>query len=339
MKEQHVSYHEGGNLSASELVEKLSNIGRHEGARLLRELIQEEQELSLLNLLKPYEDKVPQVLRIMDLESIVALFEELDDYYIMKALFGNFQAVDEEKRQGILEQLDREKVALLFSRMSIATEIASATDTASLVRLFREMPTADEERIIGSLIPEKAADLAWTILGAENAVRSARLATILEHLDHQTQQKILSKMEPEHARRVLARMQHPGTSEFDAIDSREAQRRIAEMSPGQAADELKKANPVITVEVLKLADVGKAAQVLTIIAQRDPRLAADLLEEVNEKIIIGFKGQGKQRSRVEEFYACPAVGILENMDLTLETRDVDPIVIYVASELVVLGGE
>ena len=193
MKEQHVSHHEGGNLSASELVEKLSNIGRHEGARLLQELIQEEQELSLLNLLKPYEDKVPQVLRIMDLESIVALFEELDDYYIMKALFGNFQAVDEEKRQGILEQLDREKVALLFSRMSIgidspktaakvlanfpaliAAEIANATDTASLVRLFREMPTADEERIIGSLIPEKAADLARTILGAENAVRSTK---------------------------------------------------------------------------------------------------------------------------------------------------------------------
>ena len=92
-------------LSPAELAERLSSALPGDAAQWFQELIQEEQELSLRNLLKPYQDKVPLVLERMDVESIAQLFQGLNDYYIMKALFGNFRSVDEVKRQSILEMI------------------------------------------------------------------------------------------------------------------------------------------------------------------------------------------------------------------------------------------
>ena len=339
MREQFAMYHQISKLLPSELAEKLSDAKRVEGAQLLQELIEEEQELSLLNLLKAYEDKVPQVLQMMDVSSIVALFEELDDYHIMKALFGNFRAVDEEKRQKILEGLSRRKAALLLNRMSIgvdnpktaakilqhlpiqaATEVADAMEIASVIRILREMPIGDRGRMMTALTPERAADIAKAMLGSKNMVRRARLTNILKQLDDSVQQLILSKLEPEQRQGILAHMQRSRESEFDTIDPREAMLRVDETSPEELATELDKANPEKMLDILKLCDAGTAAQVLTVIAQHSPQKVADLLEEFNEKIIVGFRGSGIQRSCVEEIYMCPAAGILESMDLSLETN-------------------
>ncbi len=336
MRRQSVRHHQAGQLSPSELAERLASIERAEGARLLQELIEEEQELCLLNLLKPYQDKVPLVLQMMDAGSIVEIFEELNDYYIMKALFGNFRAVDEERRQEILKKLSREKVALLLNRMSIgvdnpktaarvlrdlplqaAADVVEAAEIASVLRIFREMPAGDRGKIMACLTPERAADLARAMLVPENIVRSARLANILQQLDEPGRQRILARLPPEQVQPVLAQMQRRETSEFDTIDSREARQRITEMSPAEAAEELDQADPEKAVDILKLCDARKAAEVLTAIARRNPQKAADLLEESNEKLLVGFRGSGRQRSGVEELYTCPAAAILESMDLSL----------------------
>ena len=336
MRETHVTNHPLSNLSLSELVERLLKAERAERARLFQRLIEEEQELSLLNLLKAYEDKVPLVLQMMDVKSVVELFEELDDYYIMKALFGNFRAVDEEKRQKILEGLSQRKTALLLNRMSIgvdnpkaaakilrdlpiqaASGVVDSMEIASAIRILREMPIDDKVRIMAGLTPERAAALVEAMLGPENVVRSARSANILHRLDDPGKRQILGKLKPEQAQRVLAQMKQWGESEFDTIDPRQAVLRLAEMCPEEAAAELDKANPEKMVDILKLCDAGKAAGVLTIIARHDPKKVADLLEETNEKIIIGFRGRGRQRACVEEIYMCPAAGILENMDMSL----------------------
>lgn len=337
MRQQPMRYHQVSQLSPSELTEKLTNSERVEGARLLQELIEEEQELSLLNLLKPYQDKVPLVLSMMDVGSIVEIFEELNDYYIMKALFGNFRAVDEEKRQEILKKLSPEKVALLLNRMSVGVDnpktaagilrnlplqitakVVAAVEIAGVLRIFKEIPVGDKGRIMACLTPERAADLARTMLVPENMVRSARLANILQQLDELGQQRILARLSPGQVQQILTQMQRWGASEFDTIIPREARHRITEMNPDEAAGELDKANLEKAVDILKLCDTRKAAKVLTIIARRDPQKVADLLEEINEKIIVGFRGSDRQRSAVEELYTCPAAAILEKIDLSLD---------------------
>ena len=124
--------HQVDQVIPSELADAVASSQPSEGALLLQKLVEEEQELSLLNRFKPYEDKVPLVLNAMDVCFIVAVFNELDDYYIMKALFGNFQAVDEAKRQRILEGIDHGKLALLLNRMSIG--IDSPKKAAQILR-------------------------------------------------------------------------------------------------------------------------------------------------------------------------------------------------------------
>ncbi len=337
MRQPPIRHHQLSQLSPSELAEKLTNAERAAGARLLQELIEEEQELSRLNLLKPYQDKVPLVLPMMAVDCIVEIFEELNDYYIVKALFGNFRAVDEEKRQEILRKLSREKVALLLNRMSIgvdnpktaarilidlptqtAAEAVEAAAIAGVLSIFREMPTAAKGRIMAGLSPERAADLARAMLVPQNLVSSARLANILRQLDEPGQQRILARLPPEMVPPVLRQLQCRERSEFDAINPRAARHRISGISPAAAARELDKTNPERAVAILKLANSRQAAKVLTVIARHHPQKVADLLEESNEKIIVGFRGSGRQRSAIEELYLCPAAAILENLDLSLD---------------------
>ena len=339
MKNTPMEHNPIDNLSPSELARRLSEAQTTEGAILFQELIEAEQELSLLNLLKPYQDRVPLVLQVMDVESIVRLLRELDDYYIMKALFGNFRTVDEEKRQRVLAGLDRGKLALLLNRMSIGvdnpraaasilrnlapeiiSQVADTVEMASVIRLLREMPAEHQGMVLASLRPERAAEIAEAILGAENAVRSARLAHILAQVDDPARRQVISMMKPDQARRVLEQMQLTAASRFDKMDPREIKLRCAEMTPEELAQELDHSDPLIAVEVLTLSDSWKAAHALTIMARDNPQSVADLLEEMNQKIIVGFTWHGRQRSCIEELYTCPAAAILGHLDLSLNSN-------------------
>ena len=318
------------------MLERLSTADCSEGACLFQELVEEQHELGLLNLLKPYEDKVPLVLQAMDIDLIVALFEELDEYYVVKALFGNFQAVNEERREDILRSLSRSKVGLILNRMSVgvdnpktagkilqsflqegAAEVVEAMGLDSVTRILREMPPEAEARLLSALRPEKIGAMVGVLLGPQNAVRTAKLANALKNLGESDQSRILSSMLPQEAQRVSTQLQASGSGEFDSIELRDAKVRFAEMPVEEAANELLKTDPEKMAGALKVGDTEKAAQGLAAIAQRDPQLAADLLEEINDQIILGFRGRGRDRSSIEEFYKCPAAGILENMDFSL----------------------
>ncbi|MEN8131294.1 MAG: phosphodiester glycosidase family protein [Pseudomonadota bacterium] len=337
MRERSTEDNPFSNLSPSEIVARLSKAKASEASRIFRGLIEKEQELSLRNLLKPYDDKVPLVLQQMDVSSIAGIFQELDDYHIMKALFGNFRTVREQKRQKILEVLERGKLALLLNRMSIgvdrpkeaakiirnlpirlATQTVDAMETVSVLRVFRELTPEHSSTIMANLSSNRAAELAEAMLGKHNAVRVARLANILRNMNDLSRQKILSAIQP--AQRDLLMMaigQSPG-SLFDNIDPRDAKHRCAEMPYEALALELDRANPETIVEVLKLMDSWKASQVLTIMGQSDVQKVADLLEEMNQKVIIGFRGHGKRKTCIQEIYSCPAAGILEHLDLGIQ---------------------
>jgi hypothetical protein len=109
-------------------------------------------------------------------------------------------------------------------------------------------------------------------------------------------------------------------SQFDNTDLREAKHRCVDMSPEELALALDRANPEKTVEILRLMDSWKASQVLTIMGLSDAQKAADLLEEMSEKVIIGFRGHGERKKYIEEVYICPQAGILENLDLGKESN-------------------
>jgi Mg/Co/Ni transporter MgtE len=321
-------------LSPSEIVERLFKTEGSEASRIFRGLIEKEQELSIRNLLKPYDDKVPLLLQKMDVPSITRIFNNLDDYYIMKALFGNFRTVELEKRQKILEGLERGKLALLLNRMSIgvdrpkaaariienlptqlACETVDAMETISILRIFRELTPESSSKILGNLPPNRTAKLALAMLGKPNTVRLARLAHLLQRMSRASQQKILSTMGPDQQTQLMTEVKLSQNSLFDSTDLREAKHRCVEMSSEELALELDRTNPEKTVQVLKLMDSWKASQVLTIMGLSDAQQAADLLEEMSENVIIGFRGHGKRKTYIEEVYICPQAGILENLDL------------------------
>jgi Mg/Co/Ni transporter MgtE len=334
MRERSTQDNRFSNLSPSDIVERLSKAKASEAARIFKGLIEKEQELSFRNLLKPYDDKVPLVLQQMDVNSITRIFQELDEYHIMKALFGNFRTVQERKRLKILEALERDKLALLFNYMSIgvdrpqeaakiikklpirlASQCVAVMETVSVLRVFRELKPEHRSKIMASLSPKRAAELAEAMLGKHNAVRLARLANILRYMDEPDRWEILGAIRPAQRDRLMAAIERSPGSLFDDMDPHEAKHRCAEMSYEALARELHRADPETTVEVLKLMDFRKASQVLTTMGQSDAQKVADLLEEMNDKIIIGFRGRGKNKICIEEMYFCPAAGILENLNL------------------------
>lgn len=324
-------------LSPAELVERLSSLLPEDAAQLFQELIQEEQELSLRNLLKPYQDKVPLVLERMDVESIAQLFHGLNDYYIMKALFGNFRSVDEVKRQSILEKIELGKVAMLLNRMSIGvdnpkiaakimktmpntlvSDIIDKMEVASVSKLLEEMPLKNRATIIAHLNAERAVEVARAILGSENSVRTARLANILQEMESEPRRELLSNLNLKQSQQVELQIQHKTRSPLEDLDARESKLRCVEMTIEELASALDQLDPEKMIEFLVHIDPLRCAQTLSIMGGADPQKVADLLEEMNRKIIIGFKGSGIHRTCVEELYTCPAAGILENLDFKLE---------------------
>ena len=83
---------------------------------------------------------------MMNVGSIVEIFEELNDYYIMKALFGNFRAVDGKKRQEILKKLSPEKVALLLNRMSVGVD-----NPKTAAGILRNLPLQITAKVVAAV--------------------------------------------------------------------------------------------------------------------------------------------------------------------------------------------
>lgn len=322
-------------LEPPELAARLQSMDPHDGARLFQALIEEEQRLSLLNLLKPYRDKVPLVLDRLEVPDIVRVFDHMDDYYIMKALFGNFRVVEEKTRQEILARLRQEKVAALLQRMSIGIDnpklaakvlsqlpldvrcgVAGRTATAAMVRVFAEMGTDAQASILGAVRTDEAVEVVHHMLGRANAVRTARVARVLRRMRADPRRAILAQLEATPRASLQEELGRQYRSPLMEMEMKEAKGVIEGLAASEAARRLREVDAAQQTDILRACEAKTAAAILTLLARQDHGLVADILEAINTKIIVDFKRREGTLQPVEEMYMCPAAGILEALDLS-----------------------
>jgi len=229
------------NLKLEEIIERIKGATTDRSAQLLQKLIAEEQELSRLNLLKAYEDKMSLVLQNLEISQIVDIFNQMDDYYILKALFGNFRAVDNRTRQEILERLSREKLALLLRRLSVGVdnpkiagkvlvslspssirEVMERMEEVVITHLISDIETADKIKILENSDPAKAARVSDILLKSGNTVRLACLTNILKHMEKTKRQRILEQMDTGRRELLEGQLRRHYTSSFEEMTSKEA---------------------------------------------------------------------------------------------------------------------
>lgn len=331
------NYQELLELEAPEIAEKLKTLEAPEAAKLFQALIKEEQRLSLLNLLKPYKDKVPLVLQRLELGEIVSIFNHLDDYYVMKALFGNFRVVEEQTRQQILESLKGEKVGALLRRMSTgvdnpktaakmlrklnprtASQAVEKMEPQAIVPILSgiEMEEAEKARLLGEVTPTCAAQIVVAMLGADNIVRTARVADILRHLPGERREEVIAGLPAPTRAALQGQIARRYDSDLERVTLKEAKGMLGRMETVEAADRLLTVNPARRAELLNTCEAQRAAEILTIWAEDDPGSVADLLEAVNTKIVADYKKREGILQPVEEMYMCPAASLLEKMDFS-----------------------
>ena len=173
-----------------------------EAAELLSRLIAEEKEMRLLNILKPYEDKVPKVLRRLKPSKAAQILDHLPPHEIKRALFDNYTRLEDELICDILTSLSPAKAAGVIERMSIGidapremarilqgcasdvlSEILELVNPPSIIRLMDEMEPEARARFLGSVEAEKCAQVLREMLSGENAVRMAQAAQILKQME------------------------------------------------------------------------------------------------------------------------------------------------------------
>lgn len=325
-------------LNPQGIVDKIRGGPVAAGAEILQALIEEEQELSRLNILKPYEDKVPLVLQRLDVPAMAAVFNQLDEYYILKALFGNFRTVEESIIEEVLEALNRGKAADLLERMSIGVdnpkkaarilkrlsptpmaEILARVHPACVVQFLDESEPEERTYILGGVRPRDAAAVLCELLAGDNRVRLARAASLLRRVGPEARQAILDAL-PEAEREALTgELARRMEGELTRMTVKEAKGAVNRVEAAQAAALLREVDGERQVEILKACGAERAAQILGHMAGEDPGMVADLLEEMNTSLILHLRQEGGKKIPVRELYIDRAAGVLERLDPRVET--------------------
>lgn len=326
-------------LSPEGIVAKIRESPVQDGAAILQALIEEEQELSRLNILKPYEDKVPLVLQRLDVPAIAGLFNHLNGYYILKALFGNFRAVEDGIIEEVLEALDRGPAADLLEHMSIGVDnpkkaarilrklsshavekTLERVHPACALQFFDELEPEERARILEAMSPGHSAAVLRELLSGDNRVRCARGAGLLRGVSPQKRQAILDSL-PEQPREALAgELARRYEGQLARVTVKEAKGLMNRASLAEAARMLREVDGERQVEILKACGAERAADILSLIAAEDPEAVADLLEELNTSILLHLRKEGGEKHPVRELYIDRAAGVLEKLDLRNEAN-------------------
>lgn len=315
------------------IVDKIRGGPVEAGAGILQALIEEEQELSRLNILKPYEDKVPLVLQRLDVPTMAAVFNHLDGYYILKALFGNFRTVEDSIIEEVLEALDRGRAADLLERMSIGVdnpkkaarilmklspqakgEILEEVHPACILQFFDELELEERAAILESMRAHHAAAVLRELLSGDNRVRAARAAGLLSRISPDRRDAILASLPPELRAALVGRFAKRYEGALARMTGKEGKGAVNRASVGEASRMLREVDEERQVEILKACGAERAAQILTLMAAEDPGAVADLLEEMNTSIILHLRREGGERRPVRELYIDRAAGVLEKLD-------------------------
>jgi len=302
-----------------------------EAAELLSRLIAKEREMRLLNILKPYEDKVPRVLRGLKPSTAARILDHLPPHEIKRALFDNYTRLEDELIRELLTGISPIKAARVIERMSIGIdapremarilqncasaalgEILGLVNPLSIIRLMDEMEPEARTYILGSAPVEKCAQVLRRMLSGSNAVRMAQTAQILRQMEAGKREKILAQLEKRHQRALKDLISREYRGPLEEKHPREAKLFIEEAPLEEVVAAVQNAHPEKVIAALKLAGTKRTAEVLSLLAHHDPELTADLLEALNLKTIVRFRKPGEA---VWEVCMPRAAEIIGEMDL------------------------
>lgn len=307
----------------------MTEVGDGEAAGLFQQLIGEEDELVLANRLKPYEDKVPQVLGALPAETAGAMLDRVSTQQAKRALFGNYTRIPDGRLHTLLATMQPERAARLVEGMAVGIDspremarvlaglpgnalgaVIRATHPAAVVRLLEELEPQDQTRVVRSAGPDSASAIIEVLLAEENAVYAAWAAQLLRGLDPPSRATIRARL-PDQRRQALTRW----TGVVLATQAlREVRASLEEAPVHAAAAALGQTYPPRAAQALRTMGAARAAVLLQHLAEDDPDLAADLLEAINTRILLRPPQPGK--TPAWWLHECPAAGILEALELT-----------------------
>ncbi|RME81919.1 MAG: hypothetical protein D6775_12275, partial [Caldilineae bacterium] len=320
-------------LSVEQLTSLMSESDVKRAAWLFGRLIEEEDELVRANLLKPYEDRVPQVLRVLPPARAAALLDLLPIGKVKRALFGNYTRIPDDRLRAIIAAMAPEQGARLLEAMSIGVDapremarvlaglpqaalvpLSQTLHPAAVIRLLTELEPQEQQQVYVRLGETAAVAVLEALLAEENLVYAAWAAHLLQALEPSARAAIEARL-GENLREMLARGSACGM--VDPLPTqalREVRLFLEEAPPETAVTVLREMHPSRAVQTLRTIPAARGAALLQDLAAQDPDLAADLLEAMNSRILL--RPPRADTAPAWWLGDCPAAAILEAMDLT-----------------------
>ncbi len=260
--------------ATSALAEALAAGEPSAAAAAAERLILAEDALLARNLLKPYQDRLPELVIRAGLREVAAMLDRLPVALVRRVLFGNYARIPDARLRALLAAMEpaaagrlvtvmavgldapREMARILAGAGGTLTPVLEQVHPTALLRLLDELPPP-RQRDLGRLLGERA---------------SAGLAGLPQARGNRLVRRWLNQ--------VLGAM--PSGSASDG--SRTALLRTADLD--RAAGVLAESEYGEVHEAFRDLRPERAAALLQQVARTDPQAAAELLTAANRRILL-----------------------------------------------------
>ena len=260
--------------AATALADALATENATAAAAAAEQLVSAEDALLARNLLKPYEDRLPELITTADLAQVTAMLDRLPVGLLRRVLFGNYARVPDTRLRALLAGMTPSAAGRLVTAMSVGVDAPR--------EMARILAAGDE-----ALAP------------ALGSVHPVALLRLLDELSP-GQQRQLCRIASDHAlrdmRAVVRSRGNPVVSRwFEQLQTGSPR---AERDPREQAAALAGGDVAAGAAVLAASDYGqlhdafrglrpqRAAALLQAIARTEPRVAADLLAAANRRLLL-----------------------------------------------------
>lgn len=244
-------------LGSDELLHQLSALEPAAAACILAELIEDQERRNDRNLIKPYQERVPGMLTDLEESRVVELLGRLDPALVWKALLKNFRSVPAGLQVRLLQRIRPAHAARVFERLSFGLD-----GPRTAVRLLRRMPSAACRAILAEMAPRLRRWLMEAtgcrfppVPGAVSPFRRVKEVSSSPDLDDEFTPNEIARLARDWSADVLV-------SRLETLDPRAQAFVLRELDPPQAVDAVAR------------------------LAGRDPARAAEVLEEMDIRILM-----------------------------------------------------
>ncbi len=260
--------------AAAALTDALRSGDAAVAAAATEQLVSAEDTLLQGNLLKPYEDRLPELVATAPLEHVAAMLDQLTVALQRRVLFGNYARIPDSRLRSLLAAMQPAAAGRLVNAMSVGIDAP------------REMA-----RLLADGGPELTPVLA--------SVHPAALLRLLDELPFPRQQA-LARLLPEPARvavsTALVQRGNPvllrwfdqllGAAEPPAANDRATHALLSSGPLDAAATVFARTDYTSLSEHLRNLPSQRAAALLQTVARADPRTAAHLLAAANRRLLL-----------------------------------------------------